>query len=153
VKSEKKNEFLRVVKFILFSISAGVIQFGSFALMYDVLHIGYWVSYLTALVLSVLWNFTFNRRFTFKSTANVPVAMLKVFGYYCVFTPITTIGGAFLEGTLLWNGNWVTLMNMVLNLITEFLFDRYVVYRNNIDTNDLAKRAKGELSPVKNKEI
>lgn len=104
------------------------------------MHVAYWISYLAALVLSVLWNFTFNRRFTFKSAANVPVAMLKVFAYYCVFTPLTTLGGHYLEGTLGWNGNLVTLLNMVLNLVTEFLYCRFVVYRDTVDTNELAKK-------------
>lgn len=140
MESERHKELRRTVKFVLFSISAGIIEIGSFALLYDVVHIDYWISYLVALVLSVLWNFTFNRRFTFKSAANVPEAMLKVFGYYLIFTPLTTIGGKYLEGTLGWNGDLVTLINMALNLITEFLFDRYVVYRDSIDTNDLAKR-------------
>lgn len=134
------KELWRTIKFALFSASAGIIQFGSFALMYDALHIDYWVSYLVALVLSVVWNFTLNRRFTFKSAANVPVAMLLVFAYYCVFTPLSTIGGKYLEGTLGWNGNLVTLMNMVLNFVTEFLYDRYVVFRKTLDTNDIAEK-------------
>lgn len=140
MKLTEHKELWRSIKFVLFSISAGAIQFASFALLYDALHIDYWISYLVALVLSVLWNFTFNRRFTFQSAANVPVAMLKVFGYYCVFTPITTLGGQYLESALGWNGNLVTLINMVLNLITEFLFCRFVVYRSTIDTNELAKK-------------
>jgi putative flippase GtrA len=142
--TKEHKELWRTIKFILFSISAGIVEFGSFALLYNLLHITYWVSYLIALLLSVLWNFTLNRRFTFKSTANVPIAMLKVLGYYCVFTPLTTIAGAYLEGTLGWNGDLVTLMNMALNLVTEFLFDKYVVYRKTIDTNDLAKKDQEE---------
>ncbi len=135
---KQHKEGWRAVKFVLFSISAGIVEIGCFALLYDVLHITYWVSYLVALLLSVLWNFTLNRRFTFKSATNVPVAMLKVLGYYCLFTPLTTIGGSFLEGSLGWNGNLVTGINMALNLVTEYLFDTYVVYRHTMDTNDLA---------------
>lgn len=144
MEKKQHKELWRTVKFVLFSISAGAIELGSFTLLYYELQITYWISYLVALVLSVLWNFTFNRRFTFKSAANVPIAMLKVFGYYCVFTPVTTLGGSYLEGTLGWNGVLVTLISMVLNLITEFLFDKYVVYRNTIDTNDLAKKEQVE---------
>ncbi|MFA5635784.1 MAG: GtrA family protein, partial [Anaerovoracaceae bacterium] len=118
----QNKELLRVTKFALFSLSAGIIELASFALLYNALHIIYWVSYLVALTLSVLWNFTLNRRYTFKSAANVPTAMLKVFGYYCIFMPVTTFGGHYLEGTVGLNGNIVTLMNMGLNLITEFLF-------------------------------
>ena len=140
MKKKGKTELWRTIKFVLFSASAGLIEMGSFALLYNVLDISYWVSYLTALVLSVLWNFTLNRRYTFRSAANVPAAMLKVFGYYCVFTPVTVLGGKYLEGTLMWNGDLVTLLNMGLNLVTEYLFDTFVVYRNSLDTNDLAKK-------------
>ncbi|GAB1476860.1 hypothetical protein MASR2M70_16960 [Bacillota bacterium] len=134
----QKKELLRAIKFTLFSLSAGIIEFASFALMYNALHIIYWISYLVALILSIIWNFTLNRRYTFKSAANVPIAMLKVFGFYCVFTPVTTYGGHYMEGTLGLDGNLVTIINMILNLITEYLFFKYVVFRNNIDTNDLA---------------
>lgn len=145
MKKDQYKEVWRTVKFVLFSISAGLIQIGVFTLLYNVFHITYWVSYLSALVLSVLWNFTLNRRFTFKSAANVPVAMMKVFGYYCVFTPITTIGGSYLEGTVGWNGTLVTLINMGLNLTTEFLFTKYVVYKDSIDTNDIALKERKSL--------
>ena len=138
--SGKHKELWRTVKFALFSVSAGVIELGSFSLLNELAHLPYWVSYLMALVLSVLWNFTLNRRYTFKSASNVPVAMLKVFGYYCVFTPLSTLVGNHLAGTLLWNEYLVTGINMACNLVTEFLFDKYVVFRKTIDTNDLAQR-------------
>ena len=64
------KESLRVLKFVLFSISAGVIQILSFTLFNELLHWSYWFCYLVALVLSVLWNFTLNRKFTFRSAAN-----------------------------------------------------------------------------------
>ena len=127
------KEFWRVVKFVLFSASAGIIQVLSFTLMEEWLHLAHWVSYLVALILSVVWNFTLNRKFTFKSTANVPAAMLKVIGYYCVFTPLTTLLGNYLAEDLLWNEYLVTAVNMLLNLSTEYLFQRYVVYRNRVD--------------------
>lgn len=144
--NKNRKELWRAGKFILFSISAGVVEMASFALMYNAIHITYWVSYLVALTLSVLWNFTLNRRFTFKSANNVPVAMLKVLGYYCIFTPITVLGGKYLEGTIGWDGNLVTLINMVLNLVTEFIFDKYVVYRDSMDTNELAKKERSDFS-------
>jgi putative flippase GtrA len=138
---KQHKELWRTLKFVLFSASAGIIQFTSFELLNWLLGERlWWVSYLTALVLSVLWNFTFNRRFTFKSSSNVPVAMLKVFAYYCVFAPVTTIGGDYLVDTLRWDGTLVTIINMALNLSTEFLYQKYVVYRNSIDTNELAQK-------------
>ena len=140
--SEKKEmkEFFRVVKFTLFSASAGLIGIGSFALFSELLHLPYWLSYLIALVLSVVWNFTLNRKFTFKSAANVPLAMLKVAAYYAVFTPLSTLLEKYLTEELLWNEYLVTAINMILNFVTEYLYDTYVVFRGTIDTNDLAQK-------------
>lgn len=147
---KQHKELWRTIKFVLFSSSAGVIELGSFTLLNELVRFPYWSSYLIALILSVIWNFTLNRRYTFKSASNVPVAMLKVLGYYCVFTPLSTIFGDYLVGTLLWNEYVVTGINMACNLVTEFLFDKYVVFRNTIDTNDLAKKEQAreeEASP------
>ena len=142
MQTDKKKELIRSLKFLLFSISAGVIQILSFTLLNELLHLPYWVSYLIALVLSVIWNFTLNRRFTFRSANNVPVAMLKVAAYYAVFTPLSTLLEKYLTETAGWNEYLVTLINMVLNFVTEFLYDTYVVFRGSIDTNDLAKKQK-----------
>ena len=138
--SQRKKELMRSLKFLLFSISAGVIQILSFTLLNELLHLPYWVSYLIALVLSVIWNFTLNRRFTFRSANNVPMAMLKVAAYYAVFTPLSTLLEKYLTETVGWNEYLVALLNMVLNFVTEYLFDTFVVFRGAIDTNDLAKK-------------
>lgn len=135
MKRKSKGEFWRVVKFVLFSISAGVIQMGSFALLNELTGWSYWPCHLISLILSVLWNFTLNRKFTFKSAANVPAAMAKVLAYYAVFTPLSTLLGNYLAETLLWNEYLVTAINMVLNLCTEYLFQRFVVYGKDVDTN------------------
>ncbi len=135
----KKEELIRTIKFTLFSISAGVIELGLYELLTWITPWSYWPRYLIALIASVVWNFTLNRNFTFRSATNVPIAMAKVFGYYLVFTPITTIGGNYLVETLHWNGTLVTIMNMILNLITEYLFDRFVVFGRTIDTKKRVK--------------
>ena len=140
MKKEKKAELLRSVKFTLFSISAGVIQIGSFTLLNELFHLDYWVSYLAALVLSVLWNFILNRRYTFHSANNVPVAMLKVALFYAVFTPASTWLEHWLTTGCGWNEYLVTAINMVLNFVLEFLYDRFYVFRGSIDTNELAKK-------------
>ena len=145
MSDSRKQELMRTLKFLVFSISAGVIQILSFTLMNEFLGgwWGYWPSYLISLVLSVLWNFTFNRRFTFKSASNVPIAMLKVFAFYAVFTPLSTLLGDYLVKTVGWNEYLVTVMNMVINLILEFLYQRFFVFKTTMDTNDLAaKKAK-----------
>lgn len=133
------KEWIRSLKFLLFSISAGIIQIGGFALLNELLHLDYWVSYLIALIASVLWNFTFNRRYTFKSDGNVARAMLLVFGYYCVFIPLSTLLEHWLTADLQWNEYAATGINMVLNFVTEFLYQRFVVYRKEMDSNKLAK--------------
>lgn len=139
MNKHKAKEFFRVLKFVLFSASAGIIQMGSFALLNELTTWRYWPCYLISLLLSIVWNFTLNRKFTFHSTANVPAAMTKVLGYYCVFTPVTTILGEFLAGTLGWNEYLVTGLNMLLNLSTEYLFQRFVVYRGAIDNDKKQK--------------
>lgn len=120
---------------MLFSISAGIIEFVSFALLDGFTQWAYWPKYLIALILSVLWNFTLNRRFTFRSAGNVPIAMLKVALFYAVFTPVSTILGNYLAETCGWNDILVTILNMALNLVTEYLYDRFFVFRKTIDTN------------------
>ncbi len=134
MENNKKKEALRALKFTLFSISAGIIQISSFTLLNELLHLPYWLSYLIALVLSVLWNFTLNRKFTFKSAANVPVAMFKVACYYAVFTPLSTMLEHVLTMRLGWNEYLVTAINMVLNFVTEFLYQRFFVFGKSIDT-------------------
>ena len=126
-------EWLRLLKFVLFSASAGAIQFASFALLNEFTGWRYWPCYLISLLLSILWNFTFNRRFTFKSNANITRAMVLVLVFYTIFTPVTTILGDWLAEDLMWNEYVVTIINMLLNLSLEYLYQRYVVYRNKID--------------------
>ena len=139
--SDNTNEFRvelwRFVKFGLFSISAGLIETVAFYLLGLVPVFGYWACYLPALVASVIWNFTLNRRFTFQSAANIPVAMFKTFVYYAIFTPLSTI-----------LGNWlvevrypmypmavhiVYFATLLVNFITEFLYQRYYVFRGKVD--------------------
>ena len=152
----KKENALQAIKFALFSASAGIIQVVSFTLLNEVvlpnIHIEneavmkvlsaeYGVCYLVALLLSVIWNFTFNRKFTFKSATNVPIAMLKILGFYCVFTPISTIIGEAVMRSTSWEfAEYIVLAcTMATNMITEFLFCRFVVYKDSMNTNDLAK--------------
>lgn len=124
-----KKDFIQAVKFTLFSISAGIIQALSFTLLNELLTIPYWPAYLTSLILSIVWNFTFNRKFTFKEAVNVPLAMTKVFGFYLVFTPISTYLGHLAEGIGI-NDYVILITTMLSNFVLEFLFYKFVVYRN-----------------------
>ena len=137
-----KKNLWQAIKFTLFSISAGVIQAGSYTLFYEVFGwTAYWQSHLPSLILSVLWNFTFNRRYTFRSDASVPRAMGLVALFYAVFTPLSTWGGSALTNAG-WNEDLVLIFTMLLNFVLEFLYQKFVVYRNLTDTNDVAKRAR-----------
>lgn len=142
MNNEKKKELIRTIKFTMFSMSAGLIQILSFTLLNELMTWAYWPSYLISLILSVLWNFTLNRRFTFQSANNVPVAMAQTALFYVVFTPVSTVAGNFLAETLGWNEYLVTFLNMCANFILEYLFQRFVVFRDSIDTNDIAKKKK-----------
>lgn len=130
--NDKKKAALQALKFTLFSISAGLIQIGSFALM-ELFIKDYWIPYLISLVLSILWNFTLNRRYTFQSAANVPIAMAKVFGFYLFFTPLSTWIGHLAEGAGI-NDFLILILTMLSNFILEFLFCKLVVYRGQEDT-------------------
>ena len=142
VKPEKlsgRQTAWQFIKFTLFSISAGLIQAGAFALLNELTGLPYWPSYLIALVLSVVWNLTFNRRFTFRSSVNMSKAMALVLAYYAVFTPLSTWWGDALTG-IGWNEYLVLGGTMVINFVTEYLFQSLVVFRGTMNTNDAAQR-------------
>ena len=138
MRMKDRKELLRAVKFTLFSVSAGIVQIGvtfliaHFLIPQDEL---YWIPYLIGLICSVVYNFTVNRKFTFHSAANVPVAMAKVFGFYCVFTPLSTLWVKYFTETLHWNEIIVQGGTMLINFVTEYLFTRFVIYRNQVDND------------------
>lgn len=137
-KEKQRENIIHMIKFTLFSISAGIIQFGSFTILNEVFRLIYWPAYLIALTLSVLWNFTLNRKFTFKSAANIPKAMVKVAIFYLVFTPLSTWWGDALEQAGI-NEYIILSGTMIINFVTEFLYTKYYVYKNNINTAVLKK--------------
>ncbi len=128
----KKKQLWQIVKFTLFSISAGVIQIGSFAIL-EIFIKTYWIPYLSSLLLSIVWNFTLNRKFTFKSAANVPVAMAKVLGFYLIFTPLSTWLGSLAESAGA-HDFLILAITMIANFVLEFLFCKFVVYHGQEDT-------------------
>ncbi len=136
LKKSKNAEVWRFIKFLLFSISAGVIQFGSFTLMFEVFKWAWWPSYLVSVILSVVWNFTFNRKFTFKSANNVPKAMALALLFYVFFIPASVYGGNYLKEDLYWNGFIVEALMMILNFLLEFPWQRFVVFRKSINSAD-----------------
>ena len=159
MSDEKKSKggVWQFIKFALFSASAGINQILSFTLMSEVIiklpflqnlmetnrtfskimSNEYGPMYLIALLLSVIWNFTFNRKFTFKSAANVPIAMLKVLAFYCVFTPVSTLLGNYFTAKYadVTAINYIVLAcTMACNMTTEFLYDKFVVFKGSENT-------------------
>ena len=134
MENNKKKELMRTIKFTLFSLSAGIIQIALFELLDKVFDLPWGVSYTSSLVASVVWNFTFNRKFTFKSAANVPTAMLKALLFYVWFTPLTLLGGDYLVEQMSWNKDLMTFICMCLNFVMEFLWQRFYVFKGSIDT-------------------
>lgn len=152
INDKTRKNLWQAVKFTLFSVSAGIIQIASYTLFYEALHWAPWLAYLVSLILSVLWNFTFNRKYTFRSDADLKKSMLLVALFYVVFTPLSTWWTAALTGENPFTGataseganvnNYVVQIGtMLINFVTEFLYQRFVVYRNSIDTNANAKKA------------
>ena len=155
-KEEKRLEIWRAVKYLFFAASAGIIEFGSFSLLtlipYLALEENYWIPALISLVLSVVWNFTFNRRFTFQSANNIPIAMLQTVAYYIVFAPLSIwLAQMYLVFKLHWNELLVKAVVMVVNFVTEFLYQRFYVFKKSLDTNDIAKKKK-EKEGISSKE-
>lgn len=153
-KLTKKQEIINLIKFVLFSASAGIIQVVAFTLLNEFVFTfekgnDYGWSYFIALVLSVLWNFTFNRKFTFKSANNIPIAMALVFAYYCVFTPLSIWWGNALTN-IGWNEYLVLILTMIINMATEFLWTRFVVYRNSINTANSSENSSNKIKSDEN---
>jgi putative flippase GtrA len=132
IMEKDKSQLWQAIKFTLFSVSAGIIQIVSFAIL-EIFIKDYWIPYLISLILSIVWNFTLNRRYTFKSAANVPIAMAKVFGFYLVFTPVSTYLGSLAEKN---GGNdfVILILTMLSNFVLEYLFCKFVVYRGQENT-------------------
>ncbi len=145
-KLKKKQEIIRAVKFVLFSASAGIIQFASCTILFEFIKLQYVWSYIISVVLSVIWNFTFNRKFTFKSASNVPIAMLKVFAFYLVFTPVSGLWSWALEDLCGWNEYLVLVPTMLINMVTEYLYCTFYVFKNSMNTNNLGKKEKEALA-------
>ncbi|MCR1809201.1 GtrA family protein [Haploplasma modicum] len=131
----RNKEFIKVLKFVLFSISAGLIQIGSFAILESFTNLPYWPSYLISLILSILWNFTANRKFTFKDQSNVSVAMIKVLLFYLVFTPVSTILGDMADKALV-NSYLILAITMISNFVLEYLYMTFVVFKKSKDEVD-----------------
>ncbi|MBE5750362.1 MAG: GtrA family protein [Clostridiales bacterium] len=145
MKENTKKEFLRTLKFTLISISAGLIQAGVYALIRIFVTFpeeswqDYVIAYTPSLLLSVVWNFTVNRKYTFKAANNVKVAMLLVLAFYAVFAPVSIVLGAIIVDSSVNQElakDLVFIGTLLCNFVLEFLYTRFVVYRNSCDTRE-----------------
>lgn len=135
-KLSKKQQFLQLLKFTVFMASAGAIQLLSTTTLHQWtgwLADYYWVAYVIGLTLSVIWSFTFNRKFTFKAANNVPLAMVLVIIYNCLIVIPLAWGGD--ELVKLWGndlGIVVTIITMLINFVTEFFWDKFIVFNKRV---------------------
>ena len=133
-----KKVLIQFLKFVAFSCGAGIIQFGVSTLLFRFTSMHYWLAYLIGLILSVIYNYTLNGLFTFKIKKKIWLVALLVLGYYAVFTPASLLWGAWLtDGNVLelftvkhagWNEILVLAITMLINMITEFAYSKYVVF-------------------------
>lgn len=150
MEQAKKKELVRMFKYILIAASAGIIQFVSTLILTliwpkEKFSMGPALFYLIGLILSVIWNLTINRKYTFKSAANMTKAVWLTIGFYIIFAPASTFLQAWLvNGDVLnlfiiphlgWNELIGVVICMILNLALEYPFQRYIVFKDSIDTN------------------
>lgn len=139
--SKGKAALIQAIKFTLLSITAAGVEVASFALMVWINSLTgwfpFWVSQSVSIALSVIYNFTVNRHFTFKSANNVPIAMLKVALFYVFFIPLTSWGGQILSN-MGWADWLLKGISLLLNFVGEFLWWKFVVFRGSENTNSLA---------------
>lgn len=137
---KQPNETLvQTFKFTLLSLSAGLVEACSFMLIDLLTPMTYDWKHVISIVLSVLYNFTLNRRYTFKSANNIPIAMLKVGIFYVFFIPVTAWLGQIAANTG-WNEYLIKGLSMLANFVGEFIWWKYIVFRGTENTNDLAKK-------------
>lgn len=155
-KREKRKGVMQFIKYALCAASAGIIQIVLFSILQAVIpsngktihfivedmDLVTFIATTVALCASILWNFTFNRKFTFKDAGNVPKAMILAFLFYVPFYPFQTwyvhtiksllveaIGtdgaGIIAEGTV-----------MIINFALEFMWQKFVVFRKPKDKQE-----------------
>ena len=155
-KREKRKGVMQFIKYALCAASAGIIQIVLFSILQAVIpsngktihfivedmDLVTFIATTVALCASILWNFTFNRKFTFKDAGNVPKAMILAFLFYVPFYPFQTwyvhtiksllveaIGtdgaGIIAEGTV-----------MIINFALEFMWQKFVVFRKPKDKKE-----------------
>lgn len=155
-KKEKRKGVMQFIKYALCAASAGIIQIVLFSILQAVIpsngktihfivedmDLVTFIATTVALCASILWNFTFNRKFTFKDAGNVPRAMILAFLFYVPFYPFQTwyvhtiksllveaIGtdgaGIIAEGSV-----------MIINFALEFMWQKFVVFRKPKDKKE-----------------
>lgn len=157
-KKEKRKGVLQFIKYALCAASAGIIQLALFSILQAVIpqsgktirfivedmDLVTFISTTVALCASILWNFTFNRKFTFKDAGNVPKAMLLAFLFYVPFYPFQTwyvhTIKSLLLGPLSTQASGIIAEGsvMVINFVLEFMWQKFVVFRKRKEKKEEA---------------
>lgn len=152
-KRAKRKGVVQFIKYALCAASAGIIQIVLFSILQTVLpkdmgnihfivedmQLGTFIATTVALCASILWNFTFNRKFTFKDAGNVPLAMFLAFLFYVPFYPFQTWYVHTIKTLLSHHinvdgaGIIAEASVMAINFALEFIWQKFVVFRKPKD--------------------
>lgn len=171
---QKNGSVWQAIKYFLCAASAGLIQFVTFTIMktafdktgvtesmgtmwfFQDINKTTFIATTIALGLSVLWNFTLNRKFTFKAANNVPLAMGLAFLFYVPFYPFQTwyVGAVenAINNSVGYEASWGAIIAegtvMLINGILEFCWQKFVVFRNSGKTEEKTEEVTIEEAPV-----
>lgn len=169
LKAARKKKAKRFLKYAIIAISGGLIQLTAYIILSDAIkldkHVSfdaiyqkqpwlteifydpdtgktYGLSYFIAVSLSVIWNFTFNRKYTFKSASNVPKAMLLFVLYYAFSIPFNCWAIVQLNKLVVFplSDKVILICIMLANGLPAFFYQRYVVFGRSLDTKHKKKK-------------
>ena len=149
-KKEKRKTLFQIIKYAICTASAGLIEFITFTILtktpilssmanekvwfFTENNLAWFVATAIALFLSIVWNFTINRKFTFKSAGNVPRAMSLAFLFYVPFFPFKLWFNSYMPEHLGVDSLLIEVITMLINGVLEFCWQKFVIYRKEQDT-------------------
>lgn len=131
LRSRIQRYFTNFYSFLYFSLGAGVIKLVSFLLL-SLIDSGHGavlvLAEIVSVVLSGLFNFTWNRKFTFRSTNNIVPGMFLYGLYSLIATP--AVASFIVDLTRRGWADWLAkAMKMALHFILDSLYCKFVIFR------------------------
>jgi len=116
----------QALKFMFFLIIAEIIQAALFTLFSEIFLLDAWKCHLISQIFSVFLLFFLNHHYTFKASERLFTALLLTAVFYLFFTPLSTLYVR--EMAARHNRYLVELSILLINLVLEFLYSKYLVY-------------------------